>query len=140
MVDPAAEETDYEAGRPSGRGEAWIREAKRLSSRYRREIVEGCGLCPWAERARTDGRIAERVLLDTEARVDATVRAIEEFVADAKVLVAFLIYPRLSLSRSAFETFAARVRVADAGRHPLGEIPFVLAAFHPDATADLAGA
>jgi hypothetical protein len=111
-----------------------------LSSRYRREIVEGCGLCPWAERARTDGHIAERVLLDMETRVEPTVRAIADFAADPNVLVAFLIYPRLSLSRSTFEAFAARVRVADAGRHPLGEIPFVMAAFHPDAAPDLAGA
>jgi hypothetical protein len=53
------------------------------------------------------------------------------------VEVALLIYPRLHLGRLEFEHFAARVRNADAGRRPLGEAPFMLAAFHPGAEPDM---
>jgi hypothetical protein len=120
---------------------AWMREATRVSRRYRQEIVERCGLCPWAERARLDNRIAERVLLQTDGgSLDPSVDAIADVASDPGHLVAFLIYPRLRMSRSAFEAFTGRVRVADAARHALGEIPFVMAAFHPEAEPDVAGA
>jgi hypothetical protein len=120
--------------------EPWIREATRVSRRYQLEIVEGCGLCPWAERARLEGRVAERVLLQTDGSLDASVRAITELAANPRAMVGFLIYPRLPMARSAFEAFTGRIRVADAARHALGEIPFVMAAFHPEAEPDLAGA
>jgi hypothetical protein len=140
MHDPSS---TLSASVPPGhdRREAWVREATRVSRRYRVEIVEKCGLCPWAERARVDDRVGERVLLQTDgASIDPSVDAIADLAADPRVLVAFLIYPRLPLSRSGFEAFTGRVRVADAARHALGEIPFVMAAFHPEAEPDLAGA
>jgi hypothetical protein len=55
---------------------------------------------------------------------------------NTKAEVVILIYPRFAKARSEFEHFVARLRDADARRHPLGEIPFVLAAFHPSASPD----
>jgi hypothetical protein len=117
--------------------DAWTLEAIRLSRRYQIEIVEACGLCPWAARARAEGAVRERVLLEPEAALhEASLEAIEELAHDERVEVGLLVYPRLPLGRMEFEHFAARVRNADAGRRPLGEAPFMCAAFHPDAEPD----
>jgi hypothetical protein len=118
--------------------EAWTREAVRLSRRYQIEIVEACGLCPWAARARTDGMVRERVLLQSgeAALIESSLEAIEELSREKRVEVALFIYPRLALGRMAFEHFAARLRNADTGSRPLGEAPFMSAAFHPDAEPD----
>jgi hypothetical protein len=114
----------------------WTHEALRLYARYQLEIVEACGLCPWAERARTGDNFRERVLLQTDTRTDASVSSIESLVRDPRADVAVLLFPRLRLGRAAFERFVADVREADAARHPLGQIPFVFAAFHPEAAPD----
>jgi hypothetical protein len=117
--------------------ERWTVEAVRLYRRYQHEIVEACGLCPWAVRVRQDGRVREHVLVQREdVSVDPSLNAILA-LAEASVDVALLIYPRLSLGRGAFEQFAARVREADVRRWPLGEVPFVCAVFHPEADPDL---
>jgi hypothetical protein len=119
----------------------WTREAVRLYRRYQMEIVEGCGLCPWAPRARLDGKVRERVLLQRDGQdVSAAVSAIEELVADTDAEIALLIFPRLGLNRTAFERFVAQVQEADARAHPLGGIPFVFAAFHPQAEPDTSDA
>jgi hypothetical protein len=47
--------------------------------------------------------------------------------------VALFIYPRIDLNRLDFEHFARRLRALDAARHATGQIPFAMAAFHPDA-------
>jgi hypothetical protein len=116
--------------------ERWTREALRLYRRYQEEIVEACGLCPWAVRARLEGRVRERVLTQRDdTSVEPSLEAILE-LAESNVDVALLIYPRLTKGRTAFEHFAARVREADVGRWPLGQTPFVSALFHPEAAAD----
>ncbi len=51
-----------------------------------------------------------------------------------------LLYPRLRLNRLEFERFMAQVRTADAERHEIGCIPYVFAAFHPEAQPDLSDA
>jgi hypothetical protein len=115
----------------------WAFEAIRLHRRYQREVVEACGLCPWAQRARLDGKVRERVLVQADdADLAPSVAAIDELIADSGAEVAFLIYPRMRLGRATFDGFAARVRDTDADRHELGRIPFVFAAFHPEAEAD----
>jgi hypothetical protein len=115
----------------------WTREAVRLHRRYQTEIVEAYRLCPWAERATLDGRVREAVLLqDAIDAVEPSLAAIDAWMDDPTVDVAFAIYPRLALGREAFHDFAARVRDADTPRHELGEVPFVFAAFHPDADPD----
>jgi len=115
----------------------WTREAVRLHRRYQQEIVERLGLCPWAERARLDGRVRECVLLETgEPALAASLSAIETFAGNLGVQVVFLIFPRLHAGARDFDAFAARVQRADAERHEIGRVPFVLAAFHPDAAPD----
>jgi hypothetical protein len=112
-------------------------EAVRLYRRYQLEIVEACGLCPWAERARLDDRFRVRVLPQVHPQgTEPSLAAIDALIADNRADVAVLVYPRLNLSRPEFERFVAEVRDADAARHPLGCIPFVFAAFHPEAPPD----
>ena len=116
----------------------WTREALRLHERYEREIVDALALCPWARGARAGGSRRASVLLQTSPdHLDATLASIAELAGDSGAEVAFLMYPRLSINRRAFEEFAARIRTADAARHELGQTPFVFAAFHPDAEADM---
>jgi hypothetical protein len=116
----------------------WTHEAVRLYRRYQMEIVEECGLCPWAPRARLDGKVRERVLLQNDgADLSPAVSAIQELIGDAGAEIALLIFPRIGLSRPAFDRFVARVQEADARAHPLGAIPFVFAAFHPEAEPDV---
>jgi len=118
----------------------WTVETVRLYRRYEREIVEACELCPWASRVRRDGRLRERVLLQRDPESLApSLDAIQELSLE-QVDVVLLLYPRLGLSRSAFDQFAARVRDADVARRSLGNVPFVFAVFHPDAAPDIAEA
>jgi hypothetical protein len=115
----------------------WTREAVRLHRRYQSEIVEAYRLCPWADRATQDGRVRETVLLQVGSDIlEPSLAAIDEWMADSTVDVAFAIYPRLELGRHDFHDFAARVRDADTPRHELGSVPFVFAAFHPEADPD----
>jgi hypothetical protein len=117
---------------------AWTREALRLHDRYSREIVEAFALCPWAKRARLEGVTRTRVLLQEDALdLEPSLTQIAELTEDAGAEVAFLIYPRLAVGRPPFEELARRVRTADAERRELGCAPFVFAAFHPDAEADI---
>jgi hypothetical protein len=120
-----------------GQDEDWTREAVRLHRRYQTEIVDAFGLCPWADRAARDGRVRERVVLQTDdALMGPSLAAIDAWMIDAGTDVAFVIYPRLRVTRHGFHDFTARIRDADTPRHPLGRVPFVFAAFHPEATAD----
>jgi hypothetical protein len=108
-----------------------------LHRRYQTEIVEAYRLCPWAERAINDGRVREAVILqDCGDAVAPSLAAIDSWSADLTIDVAFAIYPRLLIGRQAFHDFAARVRDADTARHELGGVPFVFAAFHPEADPD----
>jgi hypothetical protein len=129
-------------GRPSAPvssvGERWAGEAIRVYRRYQLEVVEACGLCPWAERARLEGSMRERVLLQTDGRaIDPSVLAIQDLAVEERIEVALLIFPRIELGRNDFDQFVARVREADTRCHPLGEVPFMFAAFHPDAAPDV---
>lgn len=118
--------------------EQWQREAQRLHERYVIEIVEACGLCPWAERCRVQGRSAAAVLLHFDDLAFGPATAIiDEWAAGRRVDVGFFIFPRLQLDRREFDFFVARLRNIEAKRHPIGEAPFVLAAFHPNAPLDL---
>jgi hypothetical protein len=117
--------------------ERWTAEAIRVYRRYQVEIVEDCGLCPWAEGARREGRVRERVLLHVDEPIDPAVLAVEELARVDRVEVGLLIFPRMALGRSDFEHFVSRVREADVRRHALGEVPFMFAAFHPDAAPDV---
>ena len=115
-------------------------EAVRVHRRYLVEIVEALGFCPWAKRARIDGRIRQQASMATDAGDAAreTEEHIARWTADADVEVGFMIFPRLEVPRRAFDDLATRVGEREAERHGVGEVPFVMAAFHPDAHADTA--
>jgi hypothetical protein len=121
-----------------GGPDALSREVVRVYRRYQTEIVEACGLCPWAERARIDQKVREWVVMeDSRANAQSSLDVMDEMYKVPGIEIALLIYPRLKATRVEFERFVARVRDADSRRHPLGKIPFMFAAFHPEANADL---
>ncbi|MGH7439846.1 MAG: DUF1415 family protein [Polyangiaceae bacterium] len=127
-------------GHPEGddRDAAWNREALRLHRRYQIEIVEACGLCPWAEGARLGGKVRERIVLGEAkgAVLEGSLGALAELARDRDVEVGFLVYPRFAVTRFGLEAFAAELRTADGARYEIGRVPFVFAAFHPDAEPD----
>ncbi|MEZ4375069.1 MAG: DUF1415 family protein [Polyangiaceae bacterium] len=108
-------------------------EALRVYRRYQREVVEALNLCPWAERARLDGHVTERVLLQREPDHGPSLAAIAELEANPQIEIALLIYPQLALDIRDFERFVAELREADEAEWPLGGVPFAAAAFHPRA-------
>jgi hypothetical protein len=114
-----------------------VREALRVYRRYQVEIVEGLGMCPWAVRAREEGRVRTLVVLEREPSVAEALARIAELAADEGTDIGLLVYPRVALDRRAWEHFARDVHTADAARWPVGGIPMAMAAFHPDAEPDL---
>ncbi|MCB9619404.1 MAG: DUF1415 family protein [Sandaracinus sp.] len=119
------------------------REARRIYERYEVEVVEGFGFCPWAERARREGEVEVRIVLEDDASLaqdlGPALAAVEAHAARDHVAVGLVVFPRVSMPRDAFARFVAelRERHADAhGRTP----PMALAEFHPDAPADLGAA
>ncbi len=108
-------------------------EALRVYRRYQREVVEGLNLCPWAERARLDGHVTERVLLQRDPDHAPSLQVIAELDAKPEIEIALLIFPQLPLELREFEHFVAGLREADEAQWPLGGVPFAAAAFHPRA-------
>ena len=113
-------------------------EALRVYRRYAVEIVEAYNLCPWAARARKEGRVREQVLLQETPDVEGVLSAVDDIAGDLSVEVALFIFPRLDLDRLMFQRFHARVREADAQRYEFRASPLASAAFHPEAEANLA--
>lgn len=114
-------------------------EAIRLNRRYVMEIVDAFGLCPWADRARREGHVTEVVFDQTSPDLfDPSLASMTELAHRTEIDVALFIYPRIGLNRLDFEHFARRLRALDAERYPPSEIPFAIAAFHPDAPPVLA--
>src|SRR5688572_7085408 len=121
--------------------QALAREALRLNARYVSEVVERFGLCPWAERARREGRVKTLVLLqDSPTLFEPSLSSMAELAADETVEIAMLVYPRLTLGRLDFEHFARQLRQLDAQRYDVSCIPLAMAAFHPDAAPDMSDA
>jgi hypothetical protein len=117
------------------------REALRVYRRYALEVVEGFELCPWAAYARRDGRVAEHVILaENQGNPAQSLELVARLVGEHKTEIALFIYPDLELDRLGFESFVRTLRERDAARYEVGEIPFAMAAFHPDARADLGDA
>jgi len=113
-------------------------EAVRLHRRYLIEIVEACGFCPWAKRSRALGRIRQLVSMADadEAAIADTQQAISRWTLEPDVDVGFMIFPRLAIARLAFDALGSKVNERESARHAIGAVPFVLAAFHPDARPD----
>ena len=121
----------------SGPEQALVAEALRVYRRYAIEIVERYGLCPWAERARQEGRVVERVIVACEQALAEALASIDELAGEPRIEVALLIFPLIALDALRFEHFVSALRDQDAARHALGKAPFAMAAFHPDADAAL---
>lgn len=112
-----------------------VREALRVYGRYQREIVEAQRLCPWAERARQDGRVRCVVRVDVAPDLVGTLATVDALAADATVDIGLVIYPRLPLGRLDFDRFVSALRDADAARGQ-ETVRFAMAPFHYDAVAD----
>ncbi len=111
-------------------------EALRIYGRYQREFVEALGLCPWAVRAREEGKVAVQALLEpAEGLLAPTLAAVDRLGADEGVEVGLLVFPRSAATRAEHEAFVSAVRERDAELHQ-GSPPMAMAAFHPDAEAD----
>lgn len=110
----------------------------RIYERYAVEVVERFDLCPWAERARQAGRVKPRVVLESDPRsLDSSLHAIDLLAADEEAEVGLLLYPRLRVGRLDFEHYLRVLRREESERHPPGQSPFAMAAFHPSARPDL---
>jgi hypothetical protein len=126
-------------GRVTGaHGTEFEREVLRLNRRYLDEVVEAFALCPWALRSRLDGQVSESVFIHESPEFFAeSLDALSVLARNSNLEIGLFIYPRLRLSRLDFEHFVRRLRAHDEERHPLGEVPLAMAAFHPDAEPDL---
>lgn len=114
------------------------REALRVYRRYMLEVVEGFTLCPWAAAARRDGHVIEQVILaENQANPQQSLALLVSLEAAAQTEIALFIYPDLELDRLGFEGFVRTLRELYAACYEVGTIPFAMAAFHPDARADL---
>ncbi len=113
-------------------------EALRVYRRYMREVVEGYGLCPWAASARRDGRVLEVVVLaENQQDPRQSLALLTSLKGALETEIALFIYPDLALDRLGFDSFARTLRERDSARYEVGTVPFAMAAFHPDAPADL---
>lgn len=124
-------EVSYTAS--EARDSALTAEAKRINLRYIVEFVEAYNLCPWAERARLDGHVAQRVCLDDDLAVEGPLAIIDEVARDTSIEVGLLIFPRVDADRRQFERFVGRLRTEDGARSGLGGPAMAMAAFHPSA-------
>lgn len=113
-------------------------EALRVYRRYMLEVVECFTLCPWALAARREGHVAEHVILaENPTNPGQSLALLKSLQGELQTDIALFIYPDLELDRLGFEGFVRTLREQDAARWELGEIPFAMAAFHPDARPDL---
>ena len=113
-------------------------EALRVYRRYMLEVVEGFTLCPWAAAARRDGHVLEHVFLaENQADPQQSLALLASLAGQLRIDIALFIYPDLELDRLGFESFVRTLRERDAARYEVGTIPFAMAAFHPEARADL---
>ncbi len=117
--------------------EALAAEARRVHDRYVVELVEALKVCPWAERARLEGRTRQIVIAGAEPSMDAALAGAAELSADARIEVGFLIFPSLEQGRVEFERFVAALRRSDAARAGESGPAMAMAAFHYDAPVDL---
>src|SRR5262245_13754352 len=107
-------------------------EACRLHQRYTVEIVERFNLCPWAHRARLDGQVGRRALLQCSTEPGPTLQLLSELeAAPDSPVVMIAVYPRLAVSARDFDAFVAAVKALDQERHG-GRPIYVSASFHPE--------
>lgn len=104
--------------------------------RYEVEVVEGLNLCPWAKRAREDGRVVPLVMPQRDDDPAPAAAQLRELAPQSHVDIALLIFPLIDLDRQSFDRFVAELRRVDEPQWELGHVPFALAAFHYEARRD----
>jgi hypothetical protein len=109
--------------------------ARRVYGRYVEEFVETFDICPWAARARLEGRTRVEVVCDGTPDPRLALDAVASLSSDAQVEVGLILFPRLALDRAAFEAFVGELRELDAARYGIDGPAMAIAAFHPDAEA-----
>lgn len=98
-------------------------------------MVEALSFCPYAARAREDGRTREVVVLEAVPTDATAVGQIELIAADARIEIGLVLLPRLEVSRKKLGRWVEVLRKQHAGRH--GGTPILaIEGFHPDAEAD----
>ncbi|MEM9491719.1 MAG: DUF1415 family protein, partial [Myxococcota bacterium] len=113
-------------------------EAIRVYQRYAIEVVEALGLCPWARRARLDGRVRCEVELAAEPRLERLLPRLAALANDPDTDITLLIFPRLHADPRQFRQFMSEIRdghTADCGAQTN---PLLMADFHPDGEPDMA--
>lgn len=112
----------------------WMTQGLRIYRRYQLEFVEALNLCPWAERARIEGHVAERVVLQPADLISESQRVIAELTPLSNIEIGLIIFAGWRCSREEFERQVASLIDADRNRSTLTSPAFACAAFHPDAT------
>ena len=111
-------------------------EAERVYHRYATEIVEPLGLCPWARKARLDGRVTRRVVVQASPKPADILPHVDAVATDSTLEIGLLILPLLEMSLREFRRFVNAVRQADSARHGPGGGHLYMAEFHPHAPLD----
>lgn len=112
------------------------REALRLYDRYALEIVEALHICPWAEKARREGRVRRCVVVDAEPAIESLLAEVEGMAEDASIDIGLLICPRVADDRRHFEDRVATLREAHAVASRPSAPSMAMAPFHPVADPD----
>ncbi len=110
-------------------------EAVRLYRRYAVEVVEALGFCPYAERARLDGRTRELVVAEAEPSDAEVLEAVEAVASEASIEIGLVLLPRSDIEPLELGRWVERLRKAHASRHG-GAPVLALEGFHPHARAD----
>lgn len=118
--------------------EALVQEAVRVYRRYAVEIVEALRFCPYAERAREEGRTRELVSLAAELSLEGALALVHEAARDERVEIGLLLFPRVTVTRLELARFVERLRRAH--QDEPGGLVMAMEAFHPEAPADLGNA
>jgi hypothetical protein len=98
----------------------------RINERWIHEVVERYGICPFALPSMKAGAVARRVVRDPAAARPL----VDELAADARVEVALLIFPTVTMTAAEFDAACAPLRAANPA--------FVAAVFHPETPYELA--
>lgn len=131
------------AGLATGAAERLRAECLRVYQRYATEVVEALQLCPWARRARLEGRVRPRVILDHAPAVASVLDHVDDIFGDARIDIGLILLPRVPWERRGFRRFVEELRRAHAARHAAGAAgppPLAMADFHPAAEPDTASA
>jgi hypothetical protein len=112
----------------------------RIYGRYVREVVEAYSFCPWALKAREDGKVCVRVCPSADWDLPWAVEATESIARTDGFDIGILIFPRLSVQFRAFGQLVTELRDAHGEQHPEGKVPMAMAPFHPDGGGDISTA